>query len=380
MGLATFPVELIISVRIHFLPWTIAGCLMASTIRVAIVGLADPIWNIILALQATSGLKLVALADSDRERLTDCSESTGLPGYDDQRIMLLETQPQIIFINVPRHQEADLLALALELGVAVWKPYPLARNFDEAVDFVQRFAKANLGLYVGNPYRYSGGFVCLSDWLPTLGQVHLIHDEYMLPAKLTDQIAAWRTSKAQAGGGVLLDCAYPGLELITSQFGLPEQVYCLTRSQLGLQTDRPYETEDLSTLSLAFGNGTIACSTALRVAAQARRRTTWHGSAGKLTFEPRLVSLQFSNRSKPQTRHYRDRLERPYARQAHELVHALRGDQPPASTANDHLLPMAVIEAAYLSARTGQPESPSHFYELHDLTLPAPPVITSPAV
>ena len=342
--------------------------------------MADPVWNIILGLQATSGLKLVALADSDRERLTDCAESTGLPAYDDHRIMLLETQPQIIFVNVPRHQEADLLALALELGVAVWKPYPLARDFAQAVDLFKRFDKAKLGLYLSSPYRYSGGFAPLSEWLSSLGQVHLIHDEYMLPAKSTDELPTWRASKAQAGGGVLLDCAYPGLELITSQFGLPEQVYCLTRSQLGLQTDRPYETEDLSALSLAFGNGTIACSTALRVAAQGHRCTVWHGSKGRLEFDPRSVTLQSTAKTALRVRRYRDRLEKPYYRQAHELVHVLRGDRPAVSTAKDHLAAMAVVEAAYLSARTGQPESPSHFYSLHDLTPPAPPVITSPAV
>ena len=353
---------------------------MAQTIRAAVVGLADPVWNIILGLQATSGLKLVALADSDRERLTDCAESTRLPSYDDHRIMILETQPQIIFINVPRHQEADLLALALELGVAVWKPFPLARDFAQAVDFYKRFAKANLGLYVSNPYRYSGGYASLSEWLSQLGQVHLIHDEYLLPPRFVQELPPWRASKAQAGGGVLLDCAYPGLELITSQFGLPEQVYCLTRSQLALPTERPYDTEDLCTLSLAFGNGTIACSSSLRVAAQAHRCTVWHGSRGRLSFDPRSVTLQSTAKTAPRVRRYRDRLERPYTRQAHELVHVLRGDQPAVSTAKDHLTAMAVVEAAYLSARTGQPESPSHFYSLHDLTPPAPPVITSPTV
>ena len=74
-----------------------------------------------------------------------------------------------------------------------------------------------------------------------------------------------------------------------------------------------------------------------------------------------------------------DRLDKPYARQASELVHALRGEQAATSTGKEHLAAMAVIEAAYLSARTGQPESPSHFYELKDLTPPAAPVIAGSA-
>ena len=219
------------------------------------------------------------------------TQTTGLATYDDHRIMLLETRPRIVFINVPRYQEAELLGLAAELGVSVWKPYPLARNFDEAAEYVAKFAKANLGLYVGNPYRYSGGFDHIHNWLGRLGKVHLIQDEYMLPAALGGEITGWRASKIQAGGGVLLEGAYPGLELITSQFGLPEQVYCLARGCLGVQTDRPYETEDLGTMSLAFGGGTVANSTALRVAAEASGQTVWHGVKGKLSLKYSIYTV-----------------------------------------------------------------------------------------
>ena len=353
---------------------------MASTIRAGLIGLSEPSWAILTGMRSTSGMKVVGLADTDKERLADFAQSTELATYNDHRIMLLETRPKIVFINVPRYQEAELLNLAAELGVSVWKPYPLARNFDEAAGYVGKFAKANLGLYVGNPYRYSGGFAHIYNWLGRLGKVHLIQDEYMLPAAMGGEITGWRASKTQAGGGVLLEGAYPGLELITSQFGLPEQVYCLARGSLGVQTDRPYETEDLGMMSLAFGGGTVANSAALRVAAEASRQTVWHGAKGKLSLKGGAVSLQSTDGEIIEVRRFRDRLDKPYARQATELVHALRGEHAAASTAKEHLSAMAVIEAAYLSARTGQPESPSHFYELQDLPVPATPVISSPAL
>ncbi len=290
--------------------------------------------------------------------------------------MLIETRPEIVFINVPRHQEAELLGLAAELGIALWKPYPLGRDFDEAVDCVKRFAKANLGLYVSSPYRYCGGYEPLAQWLGKLGQVHLIEDEYFLPAELGCPVTGWRASKAQAGGGVLLEGAYPGLELITSQFGLPELVHCVTKTGLCGQSERPYETEDLSLVELSFGSGTLGYSVALRVAAERGRRTVWHGAKGQMSLRAGAVSFKPMG-GKATVRRFRDSSAKPYARQAGELVQVLRGEQAGTSTGREHLLPMAVIEAAYLSARTGQPESPSHFYELHDLTPPAPPVITS---
>ena len=351
---------------------------MAGSIRAVVIGLAEPAQTILDALRSTPGLKLVGLADPERERLGPFAQSTGLAGYDDHRIMLIETRPEIVFINVPRHQEAELLGLAGELGIALCKPYPLGRDFDEAVSFVKRFAKANLGLYVNSPYRYCGGHQALAQWLGALGQVHLIEDEYFLSAKLGCPVTGWRASKAQAGGGVLLEGAYPGLELITSQFGLPELVHCVTKTGLCGQSERPYETEDLSLLELSFGSGILGRSLALRVSAESARRTVWHGAKGRMTLRAASVSFKPID-GRATVRRFRDSSAKPYARQAADLVQVLRGEQPATSTGREHLLPMAVIEAAYLSARTGQPESPSHFYELHDLTPPAPPVITSPA-
>lgn len=354
---------------------------MAASIRAAIIGLDRPAQTILEGLQSAPGLKLVGLADTHKERLAEFAKSTDLPTYDDRRLMLVETKPQFIFVNVPRHQEAEVLALAAELGVHVWKPYPLGRNFDEAVSFVQLIAKAKLGLYVGSPYRFGGGFGRLCEWLPRVGRVHLIQDEFLVPESTGGPITGWRASKAQAGGGVLLDGAYPSLEVMTSQFGLPAQVYCEIAGSLGTQTDGPpYETEDLAMLCLTFGSGTAACSAALRVSARHDWRTAWHGPKGTITFKPGCVSFESQAIWPPEVFRFPVLPARQYTIQAGELVANLRDEQPASSAARDHLPVMAIIEAAYLSARTGQPESPAQFYELHHLTPPALPVIGSSCV
>ncbi len=265
---------------------------MAGSIPAGIIGLAEPAETILAGLRSIGGLKLVGVADGERERLEGFAETANVAAYDDHRIMLIETRPEIVFINLPRHQEAELLALAVELGVALWKPYPLGRDFSEAVGFVKSFAKAKLGLYVSSAYRYCGGYERLCEWLGKLGQVYLIGDEYFLPADLGSPVTGWRASKAQAGGGVLLEAAYAGLELITSQFGLPERVHCVTKTGLCGQSERPYETEDLSLVELSFGSGTVAYSVALRAAAKGSTQTVWHGARGQLSLGPGMVSFK----------------------------------------------------------------------------------------
>ena len=353
---------------------------MASSVSAALVGLTGPAEDVLAGLLKVRGLNLVGVADSDKGRLERFGESSGLAKYDDHRVMLVETRPAIAFVNVPRHQEAEILGLAVELGIGVWKPYPLARSFEEAVGLVRAFEKAKLGLYVGNPLRFGPGFEQVSEWLGRLGRVHLIENEYMRPAALGGEITGWRASKAQAGGGVLLEGAYPGLEVITSQFGLPEQVYCLTSTGLGMQTDRPYETEDMGLLTMTFGDGAVGCSVALRTAAEAGGKVVWHGSDGKLTLAEGAIRFVEAGGEGEEVRHVRENPTRAYRAQARELVRAVRCEQMANSVGRDHLAVMAVIEAAYLSSRTGQPESPSHFYELHDLTPPATPVIASTTI
>ena len=49
----------------------------------------------------------------------------------------------------------------------------------------------------------------------------------------------------------------------------------------------------------------------------------------------------------------------------------LTGAKTGPCAASTHLATVAVIETAYLSARTGEPESPQHLYHLHDLPTPS---------
>jgi hypothetical protein len=53
------------------------------------------------------------------------------------------------------------------------------------------------------------------------------------------------------------------------------------------------------------------------------------------------------------------------------FVASLASSKGVPSSGGEHLATMAVMESAYLSARTGQPEEPARFYQLHELAMPA---------
>ena len=62
--------------------------------------------------------------------------------------------------------------------------------------------------------------------------------------------------------------------------------------------------------------------------------------------------------------------ENAYAASIGRFVQTLAaGETPAASTLHTHLETMAVIESAYLSARTGEPESPVRLFEMQGLAV-----------
>jgi len=72
----------------------------------------------------------------------------------------------------------------------------------------------------------------------------------------SDKGGTWMTDKELAGGGVLLYEGYGLIDRLVRGLGIPQQVYCLTRSHASSKAI-PYLAEDVAVVSLRFGEGLI---------------------------------------------------------------------------------------------------------------------------
>jgi len=179
-----------------------------------------------------------------------------------------------------------------------------------------------------------------------------------------DPRTGWRGDSERAGGGVLLNDAYGELDMLVDLLGIPQHVgaWCGYAAKPG--APRPYDTEDTSILSMQFGQGRIAGVCAHRRARDELRRLTLFGAEGDVEVLPdRLV---VTDRGTGERETLEVQSDNRFAAEISALANwhfqrAANPDRKHSSTGADHLATMAVVQAAYLSARTGSPESPDSF-------------------
>jgi predicted dehydrogenase len=324
------------------------------------VGLIADAEGVELLAPAVSQAPLVVAAQSGPR-----PQPTLLPGaewHDDERVMLAQSGIQAVLVATSARAAPGLSELAAERRLCVWRLPPVARSFAEAAEFTQRCRKQ--------------GWYCrvASWWEAVAEQVRwgLEYDEGVKPGYTEIRVAAvgpsvqsWRASLVDAPGGVLATDGYQMLEALVGARGLPESVSAVVANVRRRPGEVPRETEDVATALFRYEGGRSAAVHATWDVPPFAQSTAHHGPeltvvlrpdgvavhsrAGELLDEDTLAPDDF----------LRGELER--------FVAAVRQPDlasPQGVTLERHMAVTALLQATYLSARTGQPESPLKFYEV----------------
>lgn len=306
--------------------------------------------------------------------------------FDDRRALMAQAGIEALIVSTSPRSAAELSRLAAQRGIHVWRLPPAGRDFAEAVDILRQARQ--------------GGTVhqIASRWAP-LGEAlrDLWPRDGMEPPRFTEirvnapgpPLQSWRCDASQAGGGALADLAYPFLEALVAWRGLPETVWALTaRLRRGAQPV-PRETEELGLALLRYEGGGAALVQAAWDAPPWEQRLAHHAAQVSLELSGRPTPPEASGeigdpRSGPIVALLRDASGRVVAQRelpgwsvAEDLAafaQAVREGRTDAAdaAAGRHLAVAALLETCYLSARTGQPESPRKPYQVQGW--PEPPV------
>ncbi len=181
---------------------------------------------------------------------------------------------------------------------------------------------------------------------------------------------AWYNDPQLAGGGVLLKNCYGFVDEVVIVFGVPEQVYSTNTNMAADRQQRHALTEDIAVVVMRFSDNFCVNLVAKRASGESGRSETL-----ELYYRDKVVTVSGSSLAVSDVEGKKLKGKRfdedgdSDMRQMFESF-ALSCLEPeenkPVSTLREHLNNMAVIEAAYLSARTQMPEEPGRILAMSE--------------
>ena len=226
--------------------------------RIAVIGLGV-IGKVHIKVIRETENELVAVCDSDKEKLSLYPEAVG---YTDYITMLDEAKPDIVHICTPHYLHTEMILAGLERNVNVLCEKPICTKKEDIplILEAETRSKGQLGICFQN--RYSPSTIFAQEYLKdkklvsAYGRLMWRRDENYYAQ------GEWRGKKATEGGGVLINQAIHVLDLLQMIAGMPKQIKAWTEN---LSLQHVIEVEDTATV-FGCGGETDFCLMATNVA------------------------------------------------------------------------------------------------------------------
>jgi predicted dehydrogenase len=322
------------------------------------------------AIAHLQGARLVAVASRQAGKAQAFAQKHGVPfAAADLAELLARPGVDVVCITTSSgaHLEPALAAIRAGKHVVIEKPIEVTT---ERVDQILAAARA-AGVQVVPIFqgRFGEGARTVKAAIAAgrLGQL-VLASAYVKWHRAAPYYSGTRGSWAVDGGGVVINQAIHGLDLLQWFAGLPEEVFCWS-------TRRRYtriEAEDTASATLRYPGGAlgaIEASTALWPGWQ--RRLEICGTTGSIALEDDAITRWDFQESRPGDDAVRAAQDRAamgtgasapnaigfvgHQRQLQDLVDALREGRAPALDGAEGRKAVALVRALYASAETGRP-------------------------
>jgi UDP-N-acetyl-2-amino-2-deoxyglucuronate dehydrogenase len=160
-------------------------------------------------------------------------------------------------VNItPTRFHRDYVAAIMRAGKPCFTEKPLAPTFDVVQDIVQTVRHAGLPVQVGFQSRFHPLIRRLRTMIDTAESgapmAYTLRDDQFWPTGgVVAGHSSWRSDRAEAGGGALLEHSIHSCDILVWLFGPVERVYASTRSMFG------YSVEDVAALTIEHRNGVV---------------------------------------------------------------------------------------------------------------------------
>ena len=342
-------------------------------LKTAVLGLNERGRLVLDSAHAAEYFQIEAVADTDTNLAEKMAEEYKCAAFDDYRQLItamdssLNPEGRALLVAAPIHSCDEHVRLAIKKNFNVLKLAPGARDFEEAVELVCLSEDNGVKLAVANPGRYAGSFLALHEYL----QQDRIEQIFLLNAFCSfgnEQYPGWQSDPKLAGGGVLLHHCYQIIDQILWNFSVPQQVYSLHTNQAQDKQQRLYLAEDTAVVTMKFTDTFIGNLIASRRSGIGPRQEFLqiYGkdrilkvSRSQFTVSDGLGEVCEQVEYEHDPKSCMTGLLKNFA-----LSIFLPDKNRLCSSGRENLKNMAVMESAYLSARTGFPEEPARILQM----------------
>lgn len=325
----------------------------------------------LLDVACSTGLyEIISVADSNITNASQAAAKYNCTAFDDYRQFILQNQPDVLIVAEPMYKCAEFVRMAINKQCHILKLAPTAPNFEQAAELITLARKNNVKYVTAAPARFAPGFERLADYLRTIDrkQYYFVNicaafgDNFFQPIASDTQ-----SDRKLSGGGVLLHDCFELISLVIENFSLPGQIYSLLTNQSLDKKAKQYLGEDTVTASLIF-NGLIGTFLAAKQTgtAAAAAPIRIYGAENNIVATPNRLAVYDSSDTLIAEHKYPLNSEKCIMEMLIDFGRALLEPEKYKLRSSLHLdlATMAFVEAAYLSTRTGMPESPSKFLEI----------------
>jgi len=219
-------------------------------LRTAVIGLGKQSINEhIPAIIRSNILEIVAVCDTDWEKVFNLSKKLNIKGYCSVIELIKNSKVDLAIVAVPHNQYLPIISALAKAGINIIKEKPFAVSLEEA-NILNNMVYGKVFLGVALQRRFDPIYQEFFMMRDKLGKIYSIEGKYTL--NIADLSDGWRASKSEAGGGVVVDLGYHLIDLLVWYFGLPNSITAfLSRKNRPMQQ---YDVEDTASVLFDYHN------------------------------------------------------------------------------------------------------------------------------
>ncbi|MCX6080990.1 MAG: Gfo/Idh/MocA family oxidoreductase [Chloroflexi bacterium] len=311
------------------------------------------------AAKAQQDVELVAVVEKFPDKASLLAKKFRIKNqYETIEQMLATGAIDALVIGTPNFLHASQAIAALKAGVHVMVEKPMAMNVREAEAMLEASAKSGSKLMVAHCWRFDEDVLWLKAQSQKLGKLirtkgYGVHTNW--------GPAGWFTKKELAGGGALADMGIHALDTARFLLGDPKPVSVYAK--IGTHY-KDFDVDDTGVIIVEWENGATSYVESGWWQPHAdgpEAATQLYGTHGFGQLFPTLLELPNTETHKvdilksgfkyPRKEHCPQSM---YNAQLAHFVDCIRENKTPAASGLEGLINMKIIEAAFLSSKTGK--------------------------